>query len=233
VFHNLAFALEQLGRLTDAELALAEAVRRGGGDDPRTCLAQAVLAIKSGELTHAEERLGTARALWGARQPSAAWFHFAGLAAALAGDVPRAVSLLEDGVDVHPHSAPLHNNLAVCHERRGSYETAARALEHALLEDANVAHLHKNLGDYHYRVQRYDEACDDFLRVVRLAPSHGADVHLKLGNIQFRRGATEEARASWEQALKLEPDNRIVQANLSAVAANPGRPRPESAGAAA
>lgn len=233
VFHNLAFALEQLGRFTDAELALAEAVRRGGGDDPRTCLAQAVLALKGGELAHAEERLGTARALWGSRQPSAAWFHFAGLAAALAGDVPRAIALLEDGVDVHPHSAALHNNLAVCHERRGSYEAAARVLEHALLEDANVSHLHKNLGDYHYRVQRYDEACDDFLRVVRLSPLHGADVHLKLGNIHFRRGAAEDARASWEQALELDPGNRIVQANLSAVRAKVGVPRPEAAGAAA
>lgn len=233
VFHNLAFALEQLGRFTDAELALAEAVRRGGGDDPRTCLAQAVLALKGGQLALAEERLGTARALWGARQPSAAWFHYAGLAAALAGDVPRAISLLEDGVDVHPHSAALHNNLAVAHERRGSYETAARALEHALLEDANVPHLHKNLGDYHYRVQRYDEACDDFLRVVRLSPLHGADVHLKLGNIHFRRGAVDEARASWEQALELDPGNRIVQANLSAVRLKVAVPRPEAAGAAA
>ena len=221
VFHNLAFALEQLGRYTDAELALVQAVRRGGGDDPRTSVAQAVLALKSGELQHAEEKLATAKALWGARQPSAAWYHYAGLAAALAGDVPRAIALLEDGVDVHPHAVALHNNLAVAHERRGSYETAARAIEHALLEDANVAQLHKNLGDYHYRAQRYDEAAEDFLRVVRLAPLHGADVHLKLGNIHFRRGAVDEARESWQQALSLDPDNRIVQANLSAVRAKP------------
>ena len=231
VFHNLAFALEQLGRYTDAELSLAEAVRRGGGDDPRTCVAQAVLALKSGELMHAEERLSTAKALWGARQPSAVWYHYAGLAAALAGDVARAITVLEEGVEVHPHAAPLHNNLAVAHERRGSYETAARALEHALLEDANVAHLHKNLGDYHYRAQRYDEAAEDFLRVVRLAPLHGADVHLKLGNIHFRRGAVDEARDSWEQALRLDPGNRIVQANLSAVRAKPvAQAREETAG---
>ncbi len=231
VFHNLAFALEQLGRYTDAELALAEAVRRGGGDDPRTCVAQAVLALKCGELAHAEERLGTARALWGARQPSAVWYHYASLAAALSGDVQRAVAVLEDGVEVHPHAVALHNNLAVAHERRGSYETAARAIEHALLEDANVAHLHKNLGDYHYRTQRYDEAAEDFLRVVRLAPLHGADVHLKLGNIHFRRGAVDEARDSWEQALRLDPGNRIVQANLSAVRTKPvAQPRAEPAG---
>ena len=216
-FHNLAFALEQLGQFTDAEVALAEAERRGGYADPRTCLAQAVVAMKSSNLAQAEERLSTARALWGARQPSAAWFHFAGLSAALGGDVVRAIAILEEGVGVHPQAVALHNNLAVAHERRGSYDTAARALEHALLQDANVPQLHKNLGDCHYRVQRYDEAHEDFMRVVRLAPQHGSDVHLKLGNIHFRRGAVDEARDSWTQALALDPGNRIVQANLGAV----------------
>jgi Flp pilus assembly protein TadD len=42
-------------------------------------------------------------------------------------------------------------------------------------------------------------------------------VHLKLGNMYYRRGALEEARASWEQALTLDPGNRIVMANLSAL----------------
>jgi Flp pilus assembly protein TadD len=118
---------------------------------------------------------------------------------------------------VYPHAVPLHNNLAVVHERRGSYELAARTLEHALLEDANCPHLHKNLGDYLYRAQRYDEACDAFVRVVRLAPLHGPDVYLKLGNIHYRRGALDDARLAWEQALALEPGNRIVMANLAAM----------------
>jgi len=105
----------------------------------------------------------------------------------------------------------------VIHERRGSYEHAARTLEHALLEDANQPHLHKNLGDYLYRAQRYDEALESFTRVVRLAPDHGADVHLKLGNIHYRRGALDEARGSWERALAIDPGNRIVRANLDAL----------------
>jgi len=148
----------------------------------------------------------------------------AGLAAAVAGDTVRAAAILEEGLAVYPHAVPLHNNLAVVHERRGSYELAARTIEHALLEDANCPHLHKNLGDYLYRAQRYDEAFDAFVRVVRLAPLHGPDVHLKLGNIHYRRGALEQARQSWEQALALDPGNRIVMANLSALP----QPAPES-----
>jgi tetratricopeptide (TPR) repeat protein len=114
----------------------------------------------------------------------------------------------------------LHNNLAVVQERHGSYERAARTLEHALLEDANVAHLYKNLGDYLYRAQRYDDALGSFTRVVRLDSAHGPDVYLKLGNIHYRRGAMAEAERAWEQALELDPDNRIVRANLESLRRN-------------
>ena len=218
VLHNVAFALEQTGDRDGASRALDEAARRAGSlPDPRLALSRADMALRDGDLAAAEAFLATARAQWGARQPSAAWFHSAGLAAALAGDSGRAVAVLEEGLAVYPHAVPLHNNLAVIHERRGSYELAARTLEHALLEDANCPHLHKNLGDYLYRAQRYDEAFDAFVRVVRLAPWHGPDVYLKLGNIHYRRGALDDAREAWEQALVLDPGNRIVMANLAAM----------------
>ena len=216
-FHNLGYALERLGRLDEATAQLDEAVKRGTANDPRTSLSHAVLSLSRGDLATAESQLTAARGQWGARQPSAAWFHTAGLAAALAGDLVRASALLEEGIGVHPHAALLHNNLAVVYERRGSYELAARTIEHALLEDANEAHLHKNLGDYLYRAQRYDEAFDAFTRVVRLDPGHGADVHLKLGNILYRRGQMSDAQSAWERAQSLEPGNQIVRANLEAL----------------
>ncbi len=217
VFHNLAYVCEQSGDWVAAAAHLDEASRRVTAPDPRIALSRASLCLRAGDLAGAETALTQSRGEWGARQPSAAWFHTAGLAAALGGDSARAAALLEEGLAVHPHAAALHNNLAVVQERRGSSELAARTLEHALLEDANCAHLHKNLGDYLYRAQRYDEALESFVRVVRLRPSHGPDVYLKLGNIHYRRGALADARAAWEQALALDPDNRIVRANLAAM----------------
>ncbi len=217
VYHNLAYALERSGRLDEAADMLSEAVRREVTPDPRTALSHATLALACGDLATAEAQLAAARAHWGARQPSAAWYHAAGLSAALAGDLIRAVTTLEEGIAVHPHAAVLHNNLAVTQERLGSYELAARTLEHALLEDTNLVHLHKNLGDYLYRAQRYDEAFESFTRVVRLSVNHGADVHLKLGNIHYRRGVMEQAQRAWARALAIEPGNRIVRANLDAL----------------
>ncbi|MFO0092774.1 MAG: DUF4388 domain-containing protein [Gemmatimonadaceae bacterium] len=225
VYHNLAFALEQCGDLDGARQALADAQARAGSTpDPRIALSRAFLHLQAGAMPEADAALAEARAHWGARQPSAAWFHAAGLSAALAGDAVRAAAVLEEGLAVHPHAVALHNNLAVVQERCGSYELAARTLEHALLADASCAHLHKNLGDYLYRAQRYDEAFDAFVRVSRLAPAHGPDVHLKRGNIHYRRGELEEARRAWQEALSLDPGNRIVQANLSALPPAPFPP---------
>ena len=228
VLHNLAFVCEQRGDLAAAAGYLEEAARRVASPDPRIPLSRAMIALRAFDLAGAEAALVEARQAWGARQPSAAWFHVAGLAAALSGDGARAAAVLEEGLTLHPHAAALHNNLAVVQERRGSYELAARTIEHALLEDANCVQLHKNLGDYLYRAQRYDEACESFGRVVRLMPSHGPDVYLKLGNVHYRRGALAEARAMWEQALALDPDNRIVRANLEAMhrATTPAAPVP-------
>ena len=228
VLHNLAFVCEQRGDLAAAAGYLEEAARRVVTPDPRIPLSRAMIALRAFDLAGAEAALVEARQAWGARQPSAAWFHVAGLAAALSGDGARAAAVLEEGLTLHPHAAALHNNLAVVQERRGSYELAARTIEHALLEDANCVQLHKNLGDYLYRAQRYDEACESFGRVVRLMPSHGPDVYLKLGNVHYRRGALAEARALWEQALALDPDNRIVRANLEAMhrATTPAAPVP-------
>lgn len=229
-FHNLAYGLERLGQLDEATDMMVEAVRRGVGNDPRFALSLGVIALKRGEPAAADEHLSAARKEWGARQPSAAWFHAAGLAAAMLGDLPRAIATLEEGIETHPHAVVLHNNLAVAQERHGSYERAARTLEHALLEDANVAHLYKNLGDYLYRAQRYDDALSSFTSVVRLDAGHGPDVYLKLGNIHYRRGAIADARRAWEQALTLDPGNRIVRANLDSLRRNaPTDDAPDSA----
>lgn len=217
VFHNLAYALERLGRYEEARAALEEAAKRGGDSDPRVQTSLGVLALRTGDVARADEILGKARGLWGSRPPAAAWFHYAALAAALSGDVDRAITLLGEGVAAHPHGAALFNNLAVAHERKGAHQDAATMLDRGLHEDASLAQLHKNLGDHHYRSAQYDEALDAYQRAVKLNPGLGDDVYFKLGNIRYKRQERDEAVKCWERALELDPRNAIVRTNLDAV----------------
>jgi len=217
VFHNLAFALERLGRFEEARSELEEAMLRGGSDDPRMHTSLGVLTLRLGSAAGADEILTAARPLWGKRPPSAAWFHYAALAAALTSDVVRSIALLVEGTGHHPHSAALFNNLAAAQERHGDQQDAVVSAERGAHEDSGIPQLHKNIGDYFYRASQYDEALESYQRAVKLNPSLGEDIFLKLGNIRLRRRETEEAIRCWERALELDPGNAIIRTNLSAV----------------
>jgi tetratricopeptide (TPR) repeat protein len=139
------------------------------------------------------------------------------LASATRGDLTAAAAALAEGLGAHPHSAALHNDAALLHERRGEYTEAAAAAERGAHEDSSIAQLHKNAGDYHYRAGRYEEALDAYGRATKAAPSLGPDVFFKLGNIRYRRHEAAEAVRCWERALELDPEHAIVRTNLAAV----------------
>jgi tetratricopeptide (TPR) repeat protein len=171
----------------------------------------------SGDLQSAIASLSAARPLFGSKPPTAAWYHYTGLAAALVGDSRRAAATLQEGVAAHPHAAALLNNLAAVLERSGSYDEARVTAERGAQEDPSVPQLHKNLGDVLYRAARYDEALEAYLRATKANPALGGDVYLKLGNIRLRRQERDEAVRCWERALELDPDNAIVRTNLESV----------------
>ena len=216
VFHNLAFALERLGETPKAREALAEALRRGGDRDPRVHTSMGVLALRDGALSAAEAAFATARSLGGSNPPTAAWFHFTALTAALGGGLDRAIALLEEGLAAYPHAAVLHNNLAVVLERKGRFDAALAAAERGTSEDAGIAQLHKNVGDLHYRQGAFDDAFEAYTRAVKYNEVLGGDVWLKLGNIRLRRRERDEAIQCWEKALTIDPGNPIVRQNLDA-----------------
>jgi tetratricopeptide (TPR) repeat protein len=217
VLHNLAYVLERQGRYAEAQAALEEAARRGGATDPRVQTSIGVVALLAGDVASADGALGAARPLFGSRPPTAAWFHYAALTAALLGDHERAAEILAEGIGAHSHAAALYNNLAVVRERQGHYEEAHTAVERGIQEDPGLAQLQKNLGDLLYRLGRYDEAFEAYQRTVKANPEIGGDVYLKLGNIRFRRQDRDEAVRCWERALELDPENAIVRTNLESV----------------
>jgi tetratricopeptide (TPR) repeat protein len=217
VFHNLAYVLEQQGRYAEAQTALEEAVRRGGEQDPRVQTSLGVVYLLSGDLAAAESAFAAALPLFANRPPTAAWYHYVGLTTALLGEPARAATILAEGTAAHPHASALANNYAAVLERRGQYDEARATAERAVLEDTTLPQLQKNLGDLYYRLGRYDDALEAYLRATKANPELGDDVYLKLGNIRLRRRERDEAIRCWERALELDPDNAIVRTNLESV----------------
>jgi tetratricopeptide (TPR) repeat protein len=213
ILHNLAVALEQMGRLAEAEAAYAAASSRAP-KDPRLLVGWGVLGVKRGLGQEALERLDRARGLMGAKTPPAIWFWARTLAGLIAGREAEALTLAEEAVRAYPKSGPLRNNLCVLYERAGRTETAEEILNGALEEDPTLPQLSKNLGDLLYRAGRAEEAQRAFLRAVKLAPRLGDDVYFKLGNIAFKQGRRAEAESLWREVMMINPAHEMARRNL-------------------
>jgi len=217
VFHNLAYAYEQLGRLKEAEAAYAEAAARAR-TDVRVYLGWGIVALKQGDYSSAAGRLDRAKELAG-ETPPAAWYWARGLAAAGAGDFELAEQLAGEAAAAYPTHAVLLNNLAVLKELAGDLEAAEELVRTARKNEPSLPQLSKNLADLAYRGSRYDEAWDAYSRAVELAPDLGDDVYFKLGNIAYKRNDRELAAQLWRKALELNPKHELVKANLDTLSA--------------
>ena len=211
VIHNLAVALEEVGRLDQAESLFAEAASRLA-EDPRTYQSWALLALRRGDPGVAWARLERARELY-ARTPPPLWYFGAVQSLAHQEQLEPALALAQEGVRHHPTDSVLRNNLAVLLEASGDAAGAETTLTEAS-RDEPVPQVHKNLGDLFYRSGRYDEALQQYERAAALDPDLGDDLYFKLGNLAFRRRDAGRARECWEQALRLNPGHQLARANL-------------------
>jgi tetratricopeptide (TPR) repeat protein len=214
VLHNLAFALEQLGRLPESETAYADAVSKSR-DDPRLMLGWGVVALKRNDPEVATNRLARARELWGERPVPATWFWAMALAQAGLADLDAAVEVAREGVAAFPSDAVLRNNLAVLLELTGDLSGSEMMLRGALSEDPTLPQISKNLGDLLYRAGRYDEAYEAYERAAKLSPDLGDDLYFKLGNIAFKRRDRAQARACWQRVTELNPSHQLARTNLA------------------
>ena len=211
--HNLGFALEQLGRLDEAEAAYGDAAGRAR-DDARVMLGWSIVALKRGDNKVAQGRLARARELLNGKPLPALWYWAATLATSGLDDGAGALNLAREGVTTHPKNPVLQNNLAVLLESSGDVEGAEAMLRAALAEDAALPQVSKNLADILYRNGRYDEAAEAYERAAKLNPELGDDLYFKLGNIAYKRRDHARARESWAQATSLNPGHQLARANL-------------------
>ena len=211
--HNLGYALEQLGRLDEAEAAYGDAAGRAK-DDSRIMLGWSVVALKRGDHKVAQSRLARACELLEGKPVPALWYWAATLAASGLDDTENALRIAREGVAAYPTNAVLQNNLAVLLETSGDLAGAEALLRTALAEDAALPQVSKNLADVLYRNGRYEEAAEAYERAAKLNPELGDDLYFKLGNIAYKRRDYARARESWAQATTLNPGHQLARANL-------------------
>jgi tetratricopeptide (TPR) repeat protein len=216
VLANLAFGMEQMGRIADAEACYGEAVSRSR-EEPRLMTGWAIAALKKGDAHVAVGRLQRARELYGAKPVLAVWFWAMALAQALDSDLESALRTAEEGIQKYPTHPVLRNNYGVLLELMGDLERSEQVVRDALKDDPSLPQLSKNLGDLCYRGGKYEEAADAYGRAAKLAPELGDDLYFKLGNIAFRQRDIATARENWKRVLQLNPGHQLARTNLESL----------------
>ncbi len=211
--HNLAFALERLGRLAEAEAAYADAVTKARHDH-RIMTGWGIVALMREEFGVAAGRLARARELMKDSPPPATWYWAATVGHAGVDDQAGALEVARAGVEAYPGHPVLNNNLAVLLELSGDVDGAESSLNRALEEEPTLPQVSKNVGDLRYRAGRYDEAYAAYEQVVKLCPDIGDDTYFKLGNISYKRKQLERAKGFWERAIELNPAHELARSNL-------------------
>ena len=125
----------------------------------------------------------------------------------------------------HPNDADTLNNLGYAYYSRGQWELAETHLRKALAADPKHKRARVNLGMTLAQRQDYQQSLDAFAQVVPLAQGH-----CNLAFILTTQGKFAEAKASYREALRLDPGLRLAQAALTKLENSPA---PATVGAAA
>ena len=216
VLRNRALALEHLYRYPEAleTLDRADKVRPS---DPAIALARGIVKLKAGDVPGAMDALRAYRTSPALKKPSALYYAYTGLAAALAGEIDYAVAVGREGLTHYGACGPLLVNAGVVLERKGESEAAEALYTRALQTPPVPAQAHKNLGDQAWARGDQIAARTHYEKAVKLAPRLGDDVYLRLGNIAYKDQDLDVARLLWRRALELNPRNDLVRTNLESV----------------
>ncbi len=84
-----------------------------------------------------------------------------------------------------------------------------------------AARRHFESGLSHYKDGQFNEAIEDFLKIIETNP-HDCEVYQYLGDAYFRLGELKRALNAYESARQLEPDNIVIRENLGVIFANMG-----------
>lgn len=99
--------------------------------------------------------------------------------------------------------------------RAGNFEAAEKAFARALLAAPGDATLMYNRGTARYRLQRFDEATEDFRRGAEGGGEElGRDASYDLGNALFRAGDFDGAIGAYQEALRRDPGDMDAKHNL-------------------
>jgi tetratricopeptide (TPR) repeat protein len=122
----------------------------------------------------------------------------------------KAIEIWNRYVDVTEDSAVGYSNLGFCQELSGNRKAAEESYEAGIERDPKNRPCRINYGLMLVRLDRIDDAKEQFSAV--LTP---AQVHYNIGSVLQQLGKKSEARAEFQEAMKVDPKFTDAQVRLA------------------
>lgn len=130
-------------------------------------------------------------------------------------DPAGARKLLEEAARMSPNHFGAHYNLGRLLTIQKDYAGAVRHYQDALRLNNRAAEVYFNLGYIYMNQGAYDLAKMNYESCLALAPSFKDEALTNLGIVQMKLNKPEEAKALFQQALEVNPNNRLAKSYLS------------------
>jgi tetratricopeptide (TPR) repeat protein len=119
-------------------------------------------------------------------------------------------------IEVHPGFVEAYNNLGLAETELGQIEAATEHFRKAIELAPDLAASYTNLGYVHYLRKDYAAAAGMYEEAIRRAENSSV-AWTNLGNAYFKLGHLQKARAAWDRAVTLDPDNAKAARNLAQI----------------
>jgi tetratricopeptide (TPR) repeat protein len=145
-----------------------------------------------------------------------------GFRAQQAGQLVVAAARYRDALALNPHHPHANYLLGVLETLCFDFEHAAELMAAALSYGLSDAAAHFNYGNVLCKLDRLDEAGEQYQRAVELKPDF-TEAHNHLGNVHFESRRFGDAETAYRGAIKIQPENWDAWYNLSMALSRQGR----------
>ena len=125
---------------------------------------------------------------------------------------PQAIATWKQYIKTTNESASGYSNLALCQELSGDGTSAEASFRKGIERDPKNEPCRVNYGLMLAKQGRISEAV---LQLQAVLPP--ADVHYNLGSVYEQQGKIEQARAEYQEAIKLDPKHNDAQLRLASL----------------
>src|ERR1051326_509526 len=135
------------------------------------------------------------------------------------GKYTQAVEKLKLATSLIPTNAQAWNYLALAYHHAGQLDEAEKTYRRALLINHDLSEAHYNLGCLFLEEKKNDAAKTEFIAYT-LRRANSLDALLKLGSAQLRLGELVGAEKTFQDALRLSPQNAAALNGLGWIRAH-------------